>query len=126
MLTASPTKNPIQTAGNQGVDVICRALRTNAFLRELDISHTPIDDKAANAVAQVWRWSSYEFCTTYAVWACGLIKQAEPFLLLWDSHKRSLPLLPALPGPALVTKPTPNALPKRRCWQPTRVWSGWR
>jgi hypothetical protein len=39
--------------GNQGVDVVCRALRTNAFLRDLDLSRVPVDDKAANAVAQV-------------------------------------------------------------------------
>lgn len=44
---------PAPRSGNQGVDALCRALRHNSFLRELDVGSLQIDDKAATAIAQV-------------------------------------------------------------------------
>jgi hypothetical protein len=32
---------------------MCRALRANSFLKDLDLSHLAVDDKAANCIAQV-------------------------------------------------------------------------
>jgi hypothetical protein len=39
--------------GSQGVDALCRALKANATLRELDVSRVPVDDRGAASIAQV-------------------------------------------------------------------------
>jgi hypothetical protein len=49
-LTSEPLPLP---KGNAGIEALCRALRSNAFVRELNISHNAVDDRAAVHIAQV-------------------------------------------------------------------------
>lgn len=39
--------------GSTGCEAIAKALRNNSAVKELDVSHTSIDDKAANAISQM-------------------------------------------------------------------------
>ena len=89
-------------AGNQGADAVCRALRTNSFLRELDMSRTPIDDKAANSIAQVGP------CSANA----GLCRARGAVMVLGPCWAAVGFCWSAL-GPLLATKP-PAPLPPSR------------
>ena len=52
---------------------MCRALRTNSFIKEVDFSRIAVDDKGANAIAQVRaeRTLVYARCMFAAAWVSG-------------------------------------------------------